>query len=98
MSGQLPAETMRTRARDLREWGGAKGAAYPASRIGQRGDGVVSGHGAGKIEAVTQDYLTVYLDTERWDGRPRLEVKVKLPFHAAIIRTTAARRTSLTSE
>ena len=76
LNGQVPAETIRARARDLRELGGAKGAAYRASRIGQRADGVVSGHGAGKVEAVTQDYLTVYLDTERWDGRPRFEVTI----------------------
>ena len=76
LSGQVPAGTIRARARDLRALGGAKAAAYHASRIGQRADGVVSGHGAGKVEAVTQDYLTVYLDTERWDGRPRFEVTI----------------------
>ncbi len=76
LNGQVPAERIRTRARDLRELGDAKAAAYRASRIGQRADGVVSGHGAGKVEAVTQDYLTVYLDTERWDGRPRSEVTI----------------------
>jgi hypothetical protein len=25
---------------------------------------------------MTEDYLSVYLDTDRWDGRPRFEVAV----------------------
>jgi threonylcarbamoyladenosine tRNA methylthiotransferase MtaB len=76
LSGQLPPEVIRARARELRELGEAKGAAYRASRAGQLADGVVSGRLKGQIEVMTQDYLSVYLDTHLWDGRPRFEVTV----------------------
>jgi len=76
LSGQLSPEVIRARARELRELGEAKGAAYRASRAGQLADGVVSGRLKGQIEVMTQDYLSVYLDTHLWDGRPRFEVTV----------------------
>ncbi len=76
LSGQLPPEVVRARARELRELGEAKGAAYRAGRVGQTADGVVSGRQQGRLEVMTQDYLSVYLDTHRWDGRPRFEVTV----------------------
>jgi threonylcarbamoyladenosine tRNA methylthiotransferase MtaB len=76
LAGQVPAHVIRARARELRELGEQKGAAYRASRLGQRADGVVSGRGAGKVEVVTEDYLSVYLATDQWDGSPRLEVTV----------------------
>ena len=76
LAGQLPPEVIRARARELRELGEAKGAAYRASRVGQAADGVVSGRQQGRLEVMTQDYLSVYLDTHRWDGRPRFEVTV----------------------
>ena len=76
LSGQLSPEVIRARARELRELGEAKGAAYRASRAGQLADGVVSGRLKGQIEVMTEDYLSVYLDTHLWDGRPRFEVTV----------------------
>ena len=76
LSGQLSPELIRARARELRELGEAKGAAYRASRAGQLADGVVSGRLKGQIEVMTEDYLSVYLDTHLWDGRPRFEVTV----------------------
>jgi threonylcarbamoyladenosine tRNA methylthiotransferase MtaB len=76
LPGQLPPEVIRERARELRELGEAKGAAYRESRRAQTADGVVTGHRTGQIEVMTQDYLSVYLDTHLWDGRPRLEVTV----------------------
>jgi len=74
---QLPAGMVRDRARELRELGEAKQCAYRASRLGQSADGVVSGHGEGKIELLTQDYLSVYLPIPEWDGCPRCEVTVR---------------------
>ncbi len=76
LSGQLSPELIRARARELRELGEAKGAAYRASRAGQLADGVVSGRLKGQIEVMTEDYLSLYLDTHLWDGRPRFEVTV----------------------
>src|SRR5213083_1312340 len=74
---QLPAGMVRDRARELRELGDAKQRAYRASRLGQSADGVVSGHGEGKVELLTQDYLSVYLPIPEWDGCPRCEVTVR---------------------
>jgi len=77
LSDQLSPATIHSRARELRELGEAKAHAYRASRVGQTADGVVSGHRAGQIELLTQDYLSVYLPTAEWDGRPRCEVTVR---------------------
>ncbi len=77
LSDQLSPATVHGRARELRQLGEAKARAYRASRVGQTADGVVSGHGAGQIELLTQDYLSVYLPTTEWDGRPRCEVTVR---------------------
>jgi threonylcarbamoyladenosine tRNA methylthiotransferase MtaB len=76
LSGPLPPEVIRERARALRALGEAKSAAYRASRVGQAADGVVSGRQQGRLEVMTEDYLSVYLDTHLWDGRPRFEVTV----------------------
>jgi len=76
LSGQLPPDVIRDRARELREVGAAKATAHRAGRAGQTADGVVTGHGKGQIEVMTEDYLSVYLDTDLWDGRPRFEVTV----------------------
>ena len=76
LSGQLRPDVIRARARELRDLGEAKAAAYREYRRGQQADGVVTGHGKGQIEVMTEDYLSVYLDTHVWDGRPRFEVTV----------------------
>jgi threonylcarbamoyladenosine tRNA methylthiotransferase MtaB len=64
------------RARELRELGEAKARAYRAGRVGQQADGVVSGRAGGRVEVLTEDYLSVYLPTDRWDGRPRFDLIV----------------------
>jgi threonylcarbamoyladenosine tRNA methylthiotransferase MtaB len=76
LPGPLGPTVIHERARELRELGEAKAAAYRASRVGQRGDGVVSGRQGGRVEVLTQDYLSVYLGSDQWDGRPRFEVMV----------------------
>jgi len=76
LPGQLPPEVIRERARELRELGESKAAAYRAKRAGQAADGVVSGHLQGRVEVMTQDYLSVYLEATTWDGRPRFEVTI----------------------
>ena len=76
LSGQVSPTTVREWARELRDLGEAKAAAYRSSRVGQVADGVVSGRQQGRLEVMTQDYLSVYLDTGQWDGRPRFEVTV----------------------
>jgi len=76
LSGQLQPEVIRARARELRELGEAKAAAHRLRRRGRTADGVVTGRLKGQVEVMTQDYLSVYLDTDRWDGRQRFEVIV----------------------
>ena len=66
----------RERAAELRALGAAKGQAYRAARRGHRADGVACGHAGGRVDVLTEDYLTVYLDGDRWDGTPRLDVVI----------------------
>jgi threonylcarbamoyladenosine tRNA methylthiotransferase MtaB len=77
LAERVPPGTIRDRARELRECGEAKARAHRAHREGQRADGVVSGRGEGKVEVLTEDYLSVYLPTDEWNGRPRFEVTVR---------------------
>jgi len=76
LSDQQSAATIRARARELRTLGEERAAAHRAARTGGRGDGVVCGHQGGQVEVLTQDYLTVYLSSRAWDGRPRLDITV----------------------
>ncbi|MDP3911392.1 MAG: MiaB/RimO family radical SAM methylthiotransferase [Gemmatimonadales bacterium] len=76
LDGQLSSGVIHERSAELRALGDAKAAAYRARRRGQRADGVVSGRQAGKIEILTEDYLSVYLGSSDWDGRSRLEVVI----------------------
>jgi threonylcarbamoyladenosine tRNA methylthiotransferase MtaB len=76
LSGQQSAATIRGRAAELRSLGEERAAAHRAARTGARADGVVCGHQAGQVEVLTQDYLTVYLSSRAWDGRPRLDITV----------------------
>lgn len=76
LAGQRPEAAVRERARDLRAAGEAKASAYRVSRQGARADAVICGRQDGRIEALTQDYLTVYLSSHAWDGRPRLDLTV----------------------
>ncbi|HEU5260886.1 MAG TPA: MiaB/RimO family radical SAM methylthiotransferase [Gemmatimonadales bacterium] len=77
LGDQLAPEGVRQRARELRQLGDAKERAYRGSRLGQRGDGVVSGRGEGKVEMLTEDYLSVYVPVAAWGGRSRFEVTVR---------------------
>jgi threonylcarbamoyladenosine tRNA methylthiotransferase MtaB len=76
LSDQRSAATIRARAAELRTLGEERAAAHRAARTGGRGDGVVCGHQGGQVEVLTEDYLTVYLSSRAWDGRPRLDVTV----------------------
>jgi len=73
---QLSPALIRERAHELRELGEAKARAYRARRVGQGADGVVSGRLGGRVDVLTEDYLSVYLPIDRWDGRPRLAITV----------------------
>jgi threonylcarbamoyladenosine tRNA methylthiotransferase MtaB len=66
----------RERAAELRTLAAGKGEAYRAARRGSRADAVVCGHANGRVEVLTEDYLTVYLESDRWDGSPRLNVVI----------------------
>jgi threonylcarbamoyladenosine tRNA methylthiotransferase MtaB len=76
LSDQQSAASIHSRARELRTLGEERAAAHRAARTGGRGDGVVCGHQGGHVEVLTQDYLTVYLSSRAWDGRPRLDITV----------------------
>ena len=76
LAGQVSPDLIKVRARQLRELGESKAQAYRARRVGQRADGVVSGRIGGRVDVLTEDYLSVYLPSDRWDGRPRLAITV----------------------
>jgi threonylcarbamoyladenosine tRNA methylthiotransferase MtaB len=76
LSGQVSPDAIKARARELRQLGEGKATAYRARRVGQRADGVVSGRLGGRVDVLTEDYLSVYLPSDRWDGRPRLAITV----------------------
>jgi hypothetical protein len=67
---------VKARAANLRELGERKAAAHRASRKGARADGVVGGRQLGRLEVLTEDYLTVYYPSDAWDLRPRFEVTI----------------------
>jgi threonylcarbamoyladenosine tRNA methylthiotransferase MtaB len=73
----VPDRAVRDRAREIRQLGEVKKKAYQERRRGQVADGVVSGHAAGRLEMLTEDYLSVYLSTAAWDGRARFAVTVE---------------------
>jgi len=68
---------LRDRARELRELGEAKERAYRLTRLGGRADGVVCGRGEGKVEVLTEDYLSVYLPVDEWDGSARFDITIR---------------------
>jgi threonylcarbamoyladenosine tRNA methylthiotransferase MtaB len=76
LAGQVRPEVIRERARELRALGEAKAQAYRLRRVGQVADGVVSGRGQGKVELLTEDYLTVYIGSEDWSGASRFAVEI----------------------
>jgi threonylcarbamoyladenosine tRNA methylthiotransferase MtaB len=77
LGAPVAPRVLHRRARELRQLGEAKARRHHAGRVGQPADGVVSGHGAGKVEVLTQDYVSVYLPTEQWNGSARFEVTVR---------------------
>lgn len=76
LDGQVTGDVIRERARELRELSGAKAAMYRAVRRGQQADGVVSGRQGGKVEVLTEDYLTVHIGSEDWTGDSRFAVEI----------------------
>ena len=76
LHNQVQPVELNARARELRDLGTAKGAVYRATRAGRRADGVVCGRQSGQVEVVTEDYLSLYLSTDAWDGASRFEVTV----------------------
>jgi threonylcarbamoyladenosine tRNA methylthiotransferase MtaB len=76
LAGQVPPAVIRGRARELRELSEAKAAAHRAGRMGQVADGVVSGRQRGQVEVLTEDYLSVFLRADDWNGDSRLQVVI----------------------
>jgi threonylcarbamoyladenosine tRNA methylthiotransferase MtaB len=76
LPGQLSIEVIRDRARVLRELGEAKAAVYRKRRHGDWADGVLAGRHAGKVDVVTEDYLTVQVRSEDWAGNSRFAVEI----------------------
>jgi len=73
----VPDRVVRERAQEIRRLGDVKKEGYRRKRAGEAADGVVSGHAAGRVEMLTEDYLSVYLSSSAWDGRPRGDVTVE---------------------
>jgi threonylcarbamoyladenosine tRNA methylthiotransferase MtaB len=76
LAGRLPEAVVRSRARELRDLAETKGQRYRARRRGERADGVVCSRQGGKVEVLTEDYLTVYLSAREWGGQARLDLLV----------------------
>ena len=76
LGDDVPPGAIRVRAAELRTLGDDKARAYRASRVGAMADGVASGRVAGRVDVLTEDYLSVYIPVEHWDGAPRFPVKV----------------------
>jgi threonylcarbamoyladenosine tRNA methylthiotransferase MtaB len=76
LPGHVPAPELQARAEELRLLGDEKARAHRASRVGQTADAVASGRSGGRVDALTEDYLSVYLPVEQWDGRARFPVLV----------------------
>ena len=76
MADRVPDGVVRDRARELRALADTKAAAHRAGRRGARADGVVCGRAGGRVDVLTEDYLSVYLSSHAWDGRARLDVTV----------------------
>jgi len=68
---------VRDRACELRELGEAKERAYRVRRLGQRADAVVCGRREGKVDVLTEDYVSVYLPVAEWDGATRFEITIR---------------------
>jgi threonylcarbamoyladenosine tRNA methylthiotransferase MtaB len=76
LPGRVAEDAVRGRARELRTLGEARALEYRSRRRGGHGDGVVCGRQGGRVDVLTEDYLTVYLSSAAWDGRSRLDVTV----------------------
>ena len=76
LSDTVAAPVITRRAQALRDLGARKAAAYRQARSGAVADGVVTGRRQGQVEVLTEDYLSVYLPVDSWDGRARLPVTV----------------------
>ncbi|PYP32159.1 MAG: hypothetical protein DMD49_06590 [Gemmatimonadetes bacterium] len=72
----MPPAAIRERAAELRALGEERAALHRAHRTGAVADGVASGRHGGKLEVLTEDYLSVYVPSEPWDGRPRFPVTI----------------------
>ena len=72
----VPSGAIRVRAAEVRMLGEEKAQAHRAARVGAIADGVASGRMAGRVDVLTEDYLSVYVPVEQWDGSPRFPVKV----------------------
>jgi threonylcarbamoyladenosine tRNA methylthiotransferase MtaB len=73
----VPAEVVRERAAELRALGDEKAGAHRAARLGATADGVASGRMGGRLDVLTEDYLSVYVPVERWNGERRFPVTVE---------------------
>jgi len=76
LGGPVPPAAIRERAAELRALGEERAALHRAHRTGAVADGVASGRHGGKLEVLTEDYLSVYVPSEPWDGRPRFPVTI----------------------
>ncbi len=72
----MPPAVIRERAAELRTLGEARAEAHRVRRAGGPADGVASGRLGGKLDVLTEDYISVHVPIEQWDGRPRFPVTV----------------------
>ncbi len=76
LGAPVPPAVIRERAAELRTLGEARAEAHRVRRAGGPADGVASGRLGGKLDVLTEDYISVHVPIEQWDGRPRFPVTV----------------------
>ena len=72
----VPPPVIRERAAELRDLGARREREHRARRLGAPADGVAGGRQGGRLDVLTEDYLSVHMPIERWDGRPRFPLMV----------------------
>jgi threonylcarbamoyladenosine tRNA methylthiotransferase MtaB len=89
LPGRVDGATAARRARELRELGARKAAAYAARRVGGSADVVVVGDGA-RREGLTEDYLTVALADSGLPRRTRFTGCLEMGEQRLVARSPAS--------
>jgi len=76
LSDAVPPAVVHQRAAELRELGEARSGGYREAQRGRTADAVAGGHGGGCVESLTEDYLSVQVPLDEWEGSARCPVTI----------------------